>query len=141
MDETKTKITEEEAKKEYEKGFKEAKKLLANPDKLETFLQKLERKLKVIPVVGTTFAIVPAMISLVRSYVKKEYTEVPLGTVVGIISALIYILSPIDLVPDVVPGAGYLDDAAILIACLKAGAEDDIKDYQKWRDKHHKNIN
>lgn len=140
-DETKTKITEEEAKKEYEKGFKEAEKLLANPDKLESFLQKLEKKLKVLPVVGTTFAIVPAMISLVRSYVKKEYTEVPLGTIVGIISALIYILSPIDLVPDVVPGAGYLDDAAILIACLKAGAEDDIKDYQKWRDEHHKNIN
>lgn len=139
MDETK--ITEEEAKKAYEKGFKEAEILLANPGKLEAFLQKLERKLKVIPVVGTTFAIVPAMISLVRSYVKKEYTEVPLGTIVGIISALIYILSPIDLVPDVVPGAGYIDDAAILIACLKAGAEDDIKDYQKWRDEHHKNIN
>ena len=136
-----TKITEAEAQKEYEKCFKEAEKLLANPDKLETFLQKLEKKLKVLPVVGTTFAIVPAMISLVRSYVKKEYTEVPLGTIVGIISALIYILSPIDLVPDVVPGAGYLDDAAILIACLKAGAEDDIKDYQKWRDEYHKNIN
>ena len=78
MIEQKREITEEEAKKEYEKGFNEAEKLLQNPDKLEAFLQKLEKKLKVIPVVGTTFAIVPAMISLVRSYVKKEYTEVPL---------------------------------------------------------------
>lgn len=138
--ETKPEINEEIAQKEYEKGFKEAEKLLENPDKLEVFLQKLERKLKVLPVVGTTFAIVPAMISLVRSYIKKEYTEVPLGTIVGIISALIYILSPIDLVPDVVPGAGYIDDAAILLACLKTGAADDIKDYQKWRDEHNKNI-
>ena len=80
------------------------------------------------------------MISLVRSYVKKEYTEIPLGSIVGIISALIYILSPVDLVPDTVPGAGYIDDAAVLIVCLKAGVEDDIKDYQKWRNEHHKNI-
>ena len=48
MPETKVKkeITEEEAQKEYEKGFEKAEKLLANPDKLETFLQKLEKKLK-----------------------------------------------------------------------------------------------
>ena len=138
--EVKKEINEEEAKKEYEKGFKKAEKLLKNPDKLEAFLQKLEKKLKVLPVVGSTFSIVPAMISLVRSYVKKEYTEVPLGTIVGIISALIYILSPIDLVPDAIPAAGYVDDAAILLVCLKAGAEDDIKDYQKWRDANNKNI-
>lgn len=133
-------ISEEQAKKEYEKGCKKAEELLENPDKLEEFLQKLERKLKNIPLVGNTFSIVPAMISLVRSYAKKEYTEIPLGSIVGIISALIYILSPIDLIPDAVPGAGYLDDAAVLLVCLKAGAEDDIKEYQKWRDDNNKNI-
>lgn len=105
--------------------------MLNNPYKLE----KLEKKIKLLPVVGDTFSIVLAMISLVRSYIKKEYTEIPLGAIVGIVSALIYILSPIDLIPDSIPGVGYLDDAAVLIACLKAGAEDDIKEYQKWRDK------
>ncbi len=133
-------ITEEEATKEYEKGCKKAKKLLEDPDKVEEILQKLERKLKKIPFVGDTFSIVPAMISLVRSYIKGEYTEIPLGSIAGIISALIYILSPIDVVPDVVPGAGYLDDVAVLLVCLKAGASDDIKDYQKWREENNKNI-
>ena len=133
-------ITEEEAREEYVKGCKEAKKLLKDPDKLEIFLQKVEKKLKVIPVVGDTFSIVPAMISLVRSYIRKEYTEIPLGTIVGIISALIYIFSPIDLIPDPVPGVGYLDDASVLLVCLKAGAKDDIKDYQKWREENNKTI-
>ena len=131
-------ITEEQAKKEYEKGIVEAEKLLKNPDKLEDLLQKLERKLKAIPLVGDSFSLVPAMISLVRSYIKKEYTEVPLGSIVGIISALLYILSPIDLFPDAVIGLGHLDDAAVVIACLKAGAEDDVKDYQKWREENNK---
>ncbi len=134
------KISEEEARKAYEEGCKEASKLLANPDKLEKMLQKVERKLKKLPYIGETFAIVPAMISLVRSYIKKEYKEIPLGSILGIISALIYILSPIDLVPDPVPGVGYLDDTAILLICLKAGASDDIKEYQKWRDENNKNI-
>lgn len=126
------------AKKEYQKGYKKAEKLLENPDKLEELLQKLERKLTKIPLVGSTFSIVPAMISLVRSYIKKEYTEVPLGTILGIVSALIYILSPIDLIPDGIPGVGHVDDAAVLLICLKAGAEDDIKEYQEWREKNNK---
>ena len=127
---------QKEVVKIYERGKKTAEKLLKDEDKLENLLQKMEKKLKVLPIVGDTFAIVPAMISLVRSYVKKEYTEIPLGSILGIISAIIYIVSPIDLVPDFIPGTGHLDDAAILILCLKAGASDDIKDYQAWRDKN-----
>ena len=106
---------------------------------METFLQRLENKLNVIPVIGSTFAIVLAMISLVRSYVKK-YTKMSLNSIVGIVSALIYILSPIDLLPNVAGTLGYLDDAAILIVCLKTGAEDDIKEYQRWREKNDKVI-
>ena len=40
--------------------------------------------------------------------------------------------------PDAIPGAGYLDDVAVLLICLKAGAEDDIKEYQKWREENNK---
>jgi len=134
------KISDEQAKEELEKRRKEAEKLLEDPDKLEELLQKLEQKLKVMPLVGDTFAVVPAMISLVRSYMKKEYNEIPLGSIVGIVCALIYILSPIDLIPDVTPVVGHVDDAAVLLMCLKAGAEDDIKQYQKWRETNGKNI-
>ena len=133
-------IDQNEVEKVYEKGKKKAEKLLKDEDKVEKLLQKMEKKLKVLPVVGGTFALVPTMISLIRSYIKKEYTEVPLGTILGVLSAIIYIVSPIDLVPDFIPGGGYIDDAAVLILCLKAGAEDDIKDYQKWRDENNKNL-
>ena len=126
-------ITKKEAQLALKKNNKKAEELLKNEDKMEEFLQRLEKKLKVIPMVGETFAIVPAMISLVRSYVKKEYTKAPLGTIVGIVSALIYILSPIDLVPDIAGPLGYLDDADIILVCLKAGAADDIKEYEEWR--------
>lgn len=134
-------LDEAEIKKLYEDGKKKAEELLKDEDKLEKLLQKMEKKLKVLPIVGETFALVPAMISLVRSYMKKEYTEIPLGSILGIISAIIYIVSPIDFIPDFLPGGvGHIDDAAVLILCLRAGAEDDIKDYEKWRENNNKNV-
>ena len=130
-------IQEEQAQKELKKGFKKAKELLKDDEKMEKFLQKLEKKLKVIPKVGTSLANVPTKISLVKSYIKKEYTEIPLGTIIALISALSYIVSPIDLIPDTIPGAGYLDDALVITACLKL-VSSDIEDYQKWRKENNK---
>lgn len=56
--EEKNKMSEKQATQELEKGYKKAEDLLNEPEKLEKFLQKLERKLKVIPKVGNTLAIV-----------------------------------------------------------------------------------
>lgn len=131
------KFNEKEAKEELEKGYKDAEKLLKDKDKMENFLQKLEKKLKVIPVAGDTLAMVPIMISLIDNYIKKEYTEIPLGSIIAIISALAYWLSPIDVIPDVIPGIGHLDDAAVVAACLKL-VSSDVEDYQKWRKENNK---
>ena len=132
-------ISEKEALKEIESGYDAAEKLLNDQDKMERFLQRLESKLKVIPVAGNALADVPIMVSLLRNYVKKEYTDIPIGTILAVISALIYFVSPIDLVPDVIPGAGYIDDAVVITACWKL-VDSDIQEYIKWRAKNNKTI-
>lgn len=121
---------------EYKKRFNKAQKLLDDPKKLETTLQKLDKKFKKISIVGETLSLVPEMIDLVRSFIKKEYKNIPVGTIIGIISALIYVLSPIDLVPDAIPGAGLLDDASVVLLCLNSGAKDDLKKYRKWKEEN-----
>ena len=125
-------IDEEKASEYFEKSSAEAEDILNNEDKMERFLQKLEQKLKTVPVAGNVLAYVPLMMSLVRSYVKKEYTEPPVTTMISIVVALIYFLSPIDLIPDTIPGVGYLDDAAVVSGCL-ALVRTDIEDYRVWR--------
>ena len=109
----------------------EAEKLLKDPDKLERTLQRLEKKLKAVPVAGTVLAYVPLMISLVRSYVKKEYTDIPIASIIATIIALIYVLSPVDLFPDFIPG-GYTDDAVIIAGCLVL-IRSDLEDFRLWR--------
>ena len=124
---------------ELKKGYGKAKTLLDDVDELERFLQRLEKKLKTIPVAGDKLAVLPIMISLVRNYIKKEYTDAPIGTVIAIVSALIYVLSPVDFIPDSIPGVGYLDDAAVVAVCWKL-VKSDIEEYEVWRQRNGKII-
>lgn len=123
---------EQRAQEELEKGYESAGKLLNDQDAIEKFLQRLEKKLKVIPLVGDKLANIPTMASLMRSFVKKEYIEIPLGSIIAITSALIYFVSPIDIVPDSIPFLGYIDDAAVIAVCWKL-VESDVEEYVKWR--------
>ena len=135
-----TKFDEKKAEAVLVSNFREAEEMLKDEDKMERFLQRLEKKLKKIPVAGNKLANVPIMISLVRSYIKKEYTDIPIGTIIAIISALIYFLSPIDIVPDSIPLLGYFDDAAVVAACWKL-VESDVDEYIKWRKDNNKELN
>ena len=118
---------------QLEKNKGEAEKLLQDRDKMEHFLARLETKLSLIPVVGNYLSDIPVLISLVRAYVDKTYVEIPIGSILAIIGALIYFLSPVDLIPDSIPGLGYLDDVAVLGVAFKL-VHDDVAEYKKWRD-------
>ena len=87
--------------------------------------------MKTIPLAGETLSNLPIMVSLVRSFTKKQYTDVPIGSVIAVISAIAYVVSPIDIISDVIPIAGLLDDAFVVSACWKL-VESDIKEYVKW---------
>jgi len=127
----------EQAVTQLKKGYAEAEVLLQDEDKMERFLQRLEKKLRIVPLVGDRLAVVPVMVSLLKNYYKKEYTDIPIGTILAIISALLYFVSPIDIVPDSVPALGYFDDAAVVAACWKL-VESDVKEYIQWREKNNK---
>ena len=70
---------------------------------------------------------------MVGDYFSGEYTEVPFGTIAGIIGTLLYVLSPIDLIPDFIPFLGLLDDAAMVGFCL-ACVRSDIDRYREWKE-------
>ncbi len=73
------------------------------------------------------------LIAAVRDYWKGRYRKMPWGTVAAIAFTLLYVLDPFDLVPDVLPIIGEIDDAAVIGACLFL-VERDLLKYQEWRD-------
>lgn len=133
----KRKLTKKEAKQELEKGYSKAETMLKDKKKTENFLKRLEKKLKVIPKVGGLLAMAPMLIELVRDYIKKEYTEIPLGSIIAVLSALIYIFTPIDAIPDVLVGLGLIDDALVLSVCFSL-VKSDIDEYLEWRRENNK---
>lgn len=130
---------DKKAQEELKKGYESAEKLLNNQDAIERFLQRLEKKLKVIPLAGDILANITIMVSLVRSFIKKEYRDIPIGSIIAITSALIYFVSPIDILPDSIPVLGYIDDAAVIGVCWKLVGSD-VEEYVKWRKDNGKEI-
>ena len=120
-------LSEEQVKEALESGYAQSEALLNDKDELDDFLYHLEQKIKEIPNVGEQLSMVPVMISLVKNYVQGKYT-----TVLAILSALIYLLSQIDFIPDFLPGIGYLDDIAVVGFCITM-VKTDIESYDVWR--------
>ena len=128
-------LSEEEVQARFDKSKEKAKKLLEDEDKMDRFLERLEKKLKHIPVVGGILSEIPTLISLVKAFIQKKYLEIPIGSVIAIVGALIYFLSPVDLIPDLLPAIGLVDDAAVLTLAFKL-VHDDVVEFKDRREKN-----
>jgi len=114
-------------------GLKDkATRLLDDDEKVEGFLGRLEEKLRQVPKAGEILGDVPLMIAMVRSYIRKQYNDVPRHTIIAVTAALLYVFLPVDLIPDAIPVVGLLDDAAV-IAFVVSSIHDDLAAYKRWQ--------
>ena len=72
------------------------------------------------------------LMSIVKDYWAGAYRQVPYGVIASSVFTLIYVLNPFDMVPDVLPLIGQLDDVAVLGACLLM-IEHDLHTYKDWK--------
>ena len=70
---------------------------------------------------------------LLRDRVTGRYKEIPWRTIAALTGALIYALSPIDLLLDFIPGIGFLDDAIVIGLAVKL-AQPDLDKYREWKE-------
>jgi uncharacterized membrane protein YkvA (DUF1232 family) len=69
---------------------------------------------------------------LVKSYSKGEYKDVSTSTIVTVLGAILYFVSPLDFVPDFIVGLGIFDDAAVIGYTLKK-LSGELEDFQQWK--------
>ena len=72
------------------------------------------------------------IIDLLRDRVTGTYKETPWTTIAALTGALIYVLSPIDLILDFIPLIGFLDDAIVIGLAIKL-AQPDLAKYRAWK--------
>lgn len=70
--------------------------------------------------------------SMIRDYRAGTYARVPYWAVAAAGFALLYVLNPLDILPDVIPFMGYVDDAAVLAKTL-ALIRKELDAYRAWK--------
>jgi len=74
-----------------------------------------------------------ALIRFVRAWATGEYRRVPWRTVAVAVAALLYLLDPLDAIPDWLPGIGFIDDAAVTTALI-ATIRKDLERFMRWEE-------
>lgn len=71
--------------------------------------------------------------ALVRDWRAGKYRQALYGTIAAVVFGLLYVINPLDIVPDVLPFLGVLDDATVIGALLML-VERDLKKYRAWKE-------
>lgn len=79
------------------------------------------------------FKDIELLFGMIRDSGAKRYREVPWNTIAGVAATLLYILNPFDIIPDFIPGIGYLDDGMVVMLAMKLMGKD-LEKYRKWKD-------
>lgn len=80
---------------------------------------------------GEVWSYLTALFRVFRSYIGGAYRDIPWGSLVLVTVAILYFVSPLDLVPDGLLGIGFVDDAAV-IAFVVSQIKADLDNFLAW---------
>ena len=120
--------------KDYEETLNQGADKVKEED-LGTILGKADEILELIgriDVLKKYTAQAALILRLIKDYYEGRYTDIPWRSIAMAVFALLYLLNPMDLIPDYIPIIGYVDDAAVIALAWKAISED-VRDYVKFK--------
>ena len=127
-------INTEKVEEHFQRYSNEADHILKDTKKTEDILNKAGKmcsRLSGLPFIGEYLKMIPIACSFIKDVISGIYPA-PVGTVLALMGAITYFVSPVDAVPDCIPVIGLLDDAAILGKILDM-VKEDLEDYMRWR--------
>lgn len=92
---------------------------------------KKARKHLRIPAIRPVLTYVRDFLALLHAVFNDNY-KVSLEVIITVVSAILYIIWVLDVIPDFIPLIGYLDDMAVIITASKVCALE-LEDFHKWK--------
>lgn len=74
-----------------------------------------------------------AMLRLLKAWYAREYTGISPKAVASLVASAIYIVNPIDIIPDFIPIIGRIDDKLVLGFFIKK-LNNEIQKFMAWED-------
>jgi uncharacterized membrane protein YkvA (DUF1232 family) len=120
-----------------------ATKLLGKPFKVITILNETATKLADKESKDNKFKqlfdVALTLVRLVRSYVIGDYRQIQTSTIISGLAVLLYVLNPIDLVPDFIPVLGFLDDLS-LVSWFLGKFQEELERFRTWENQSVKSV-
>jgi uncharacterized membrane protein YkvA (DUF1232 family) len=112
-----------------------AEKIINNPERLNDLLREADKKAKTKGkgLTGEAWDFLATAFRLLRAYATGQYRQIPWKSLIAVTAAVVYFVMPLDLIPDLILGVGFFDDAALIMWTFKSiGA--DIDRFARWEE-------
>ena len=121
----------------FRKAKERALHILRDKEKLKSLMKMSKEKLKDVKldnIKDSKFVDrVKVILRMVKAYVTGAYRDVQIQNIVLLVGALVYFVTPIDLIADFIPITGYVDDFTV-IALVYAKLKEEIDRYILWEE-------
>jgi uncharacterized membrane protein YkvA (DUF1232 family) len=115
----------------FEHARMKAESYLGHREKLLRLLEKATRKSKrYYEFLLAPWESLQTFLRLLRAHFAGKFCA-PADSILMVVAAVIYFVSPFDLIPDSIPVLGLIDDASV-IACVAKANRTLISDFRKW---------
>jgi uncharacterized membrane protein YkvA (DUF1232 family) len=110
---------------------KRAEKLLMSAGAAENTADRAMAKAERVSKLSQGLADVFTLGRLARAWARGEYRQISRTTIIMVMGALVYFLSPIDAILDTIPVIGFIDDAMVL-AWVVSEIKAELTDFRGW---------
>lgn len=130
-------MKEEEIKgnKFFNAAKNKARKLVKNKGRLQQLVKKASLKARDLNLkhlhTGQIKERLAVMFRMIKAYAQGNYREVKVENIIILVAAVIYFVSPIDLLPDFIPITGLVDDFTILV-WVYSRMKEEIDNFLLW---------
>lgn len=108
--------------------------LIDNPQglkfRLENALEKLSKK-SVVDALGRNVDDLKTLVRMAKLWITRKYNKISKQSILLVIVAIVYFITPTDFVPDFIIGLGYVDDISVLKWVLSQISED-LQKFKDW---------
>ena len=110
-----------------------AKTYVGDPARLRGLFDEAAKEIVSMPrqPFGGTWPYFQTMLRLIRAYSEGRYRDVPESTLIVMVAAIVYLVNPLDVIPDALPALGYLDDATVVALAVRRSREA-LDDFMTW---------
>ena len=117
----------------FRRATADAEDYAGDPKRMGELVGDAVGKINVIPrgPFGETWPYLLAMVRVIRDYQRGDYRDMAAPKLLIIIAAIIYFVSPFDVIPDWIPVLGHIDDAFVITLALKS-VRGDLDTFMAW---------